>query len=373
MTKRIFAVTGTRADYGIYRPVFQAIAQSYDLSLGLLVTGMHLLPEFGHTIDEIRSDRFSIVAEVPTMTTEDTLGSMAAFVGRTTVAFADILAKEKPDILFLLGDRGEQLAGAIAAKELRIPILHLHGGEQTGSIDDPVRHAITMMADWHCTTAEAHSANVRRMRPDCMHVYTVGAPALDVVRTMSVIPSTELFASVSFDTSFPVLLFVQHPDTLGDRSPEQQIAPSIAALEQFTGNVLIIGSNADAGGMHFNERLQALTKRRPHTAFRISIPHREFLSWQRVVTVLLGNSSSGIIEAVSAHLPVVNVGDRQKGRLRSGNVIDVPYDTDAIRGAIAEASSPSFHSRISSIRNAYGDGHAAEKIVEILQSIDISS
>jgi UDP-hydrolysing UDP-N-acetyl-D-glucosamine 2-epimerase len=367
--KRIFAVTGTRADYGIYRPVFQAMTKSKKLTLELLVTGMHLLPEFGSTVEEIRADGLSVAAEVPTMTTEDTLGSMAQYVGRTTVEFARILAKEIPDAVFLLGDRGEQLAGAIAAKELRIPIIHLHGGEQTGSIDDPVRHAITMMADVHCTTAPEHSKNVARMRPESTSVHTVGAPALDVVYTLEPMDRGELVKHAGFDPKLPILLFVQHPDTLEVRTPKDQIVPSIAALEGFSGNILIIGSNADAGGMQFNAALQAFASKRKNTAFRISIPHREFLSWHRVASVLVGNSSSGIIEAASAHLPVVNIGDRQKGRLRSGNVIDVPYDRDAIRGAIAEATSISFKDRIAGIRNAYGDGHAAEKIVKIMDSM----
>ncbi len=367
--KRIIAVTGTRADYGIYRPVFQAIAQSKQLSLELLVTGMHLLPEFGSTIGEIREDGFTIAAEVPTMTTEDTPGSMAEYVGNTTVAFAKFLAKKKPDIIFVLGDRGEQLAGAIAAMELRIPILHLHGGEQTGSVDDPVRHAITMMASVHCTTAEQHSANVLRMRSESRSVHTVGAPALDVVRTLKPIDHETLMRSAGFDPKLPILIFLQHPDTLDTKTPKEQIAPGLSTLQGYSGNILLIGSNADAGGMHFNAELQAFANKRRNTAFRISVPHREFLSWQRIAAVLVGNSSSGIIEAASAHLPVVNIGDRQKGRLRSGNVIDVPFDVDAVRGALVEAVSPKFRERVSAVQNAYGDGHASEKIVRLLENM----
>ncbi len=260
--KKIISITGTRADYGIWRTVYDAIVASRKLRLELLVTGMHLLPEFGHTIDEIKADGFTIAAEVSTLTTEDTKRAMAEYIGRTIIECAKVFDERCPDLVFLLGDRGEQLAGAIAAKELGIPIAHLHGGEQTGSVDDPMRHAITMMADIHFTTAEVHSERVRAMRSDAKHVYTVGAPALDVIRTFQPIAKEELFKSAKFDAKLPTLLFVQHPDTADLRSPEEQIVPSIEALGSFEGNILIAGSNADAGGMEINRRLQKFVTHR---------------------------------------------------------------------------------------------------------------
>ncbi|NOS67736.1 MAG: UDP-N-acetylglucosamine 2-epimerase (hydrolyzing) [Candidatus Peribacteraceae bacterium] len=366
--KKILSVTGTRADYGIYAPVYRAITESKNLSLELAVVGMHLLPEFGRSVDAIKKDGFTITAELNTMTNEDTPRSMAEFVGKTTVEFARILSEHRPDVLLLLGDRGEQLAAATAAVYLRIPIAHLHGGEQSGSVDDPVRHAITHMAAIHLATAPENAEHIRRMRgPATPHIHVVGAPALDVIRTLDAIPKDQLFTDAGFDPSLPCLVFVQHPDTTDALSPEEQLKPSLTSLEAFSGNILIVGSNADAGGSHMNEMLRAFAKAGERRAFKITVPHREFLSWEKCADVLMGNSSSGIIEAASFRLPVVNVGGRQRGRLRSGNVLDVPYDAAAITAAISKAVSPAFRKSLAKIRNAYGDGHAAEKIVEILE------
>lgn len=365
--KKILAVTGTRADYGIYRPVFQAIAQSKNLNLSLVVVGMHLRPEFGHTVDQIRADGFRIVAEIDTLTSEDTTRAMAEYVGRTTIECARVFTEQKPDVVFLLGDRGEQLAAAVAAIYLQIPIVHLHGGEQSGSVDDPVRHAITQLAALHFATAEENAEHIRRMRGGhARNIHNVGAPALDVIRTLDVIPKETLFREVGFDLTFPTLLFVQHPDTTDVLSAEQQLQPSLDAIASFDGNILILGANADAGGSCMNEILSAIAAKRQHCHFRITLSHRAFLSFAACADVLVGNSSSGIIEVASFHLPVVNIGDRQKGRLRSGNVIDVPYDAGAIEAAIKKAMSPEFRAYVQQCKNAYGDGHAAERIVEIL-------
>ena len=364
--KTILSVTGTRADYGIYRPVFQAMTASPSLDLSLLVTGMHLRREFGHTVDEIEADGFPIAARIDCLTGEDSPRAMAEYIGRTLIEAAKVLEQQRPDLLFLLGDRGEQLAGAIAAVELGIPIAHLHGGEQTGTVDDTMRHAITQMATIHLTTAGLHSERVQQMKGSAENVHVVGAPALDVIRTLKAIPRDQLFTAAGFDAALPTLIFVQHPDTTDTLTPQKQLEPSLQALENFDGNIMIIGANADAGGRTMNAMLQAFAKKKTNRAFRISIPHETFLSWQACGDILVGNSSSGIIEAASFRLPVVNIGDQQRGRLRSGNVLDVPYGAAAITAAIAKAVSPAFRGSLQKIRNAYGDGHAAERIVEIL-------
>ena len=366
--RRILSLTGTRADYGIYKPVYRAIEQSSQLLLELVVVGMHLRKEFGRTVDGIRDDGFPIVAELDTVTTEDTPRSMAEYVGRTTVACASVLDEHRPDIVFLLGDRGEMLAGAIAAAELGIPIAHLHGGEQTGSIDDVMRNAITHMASLHLTTADPHSEAVQRMKGSADNVYTVGAPALDVIRTFTPIPKEILCKDHGLNPKLPVLLFVQHPDTREKISPEEQLQPSLEAMRSFPGNIMILGANADAGGIRMNALLQQFVKGKANYVFVLSLPHEQFLSWEASADVLVGNSSSGIIEAASFHLPVVNIGGRQYRRTRSGNVLDVPYDAEAITRALQQAlRSETFRAKVATCRNAYGDGHAAERIVRILE------
>lgn len=368
--KRIIAVTGTRADYGIYRPVFQAMLASTSLELSLLVTGMHLRKEFGHTVDEIEADGFPIAAKIDSLTGDDSPRAMAEYVGRTLTEAAKVLEREKPDLVFLLGDRGEQFACAITAVELGIPIAHLHGGEQTGTVDDAMRHAITQMATVHLTSTDDHAENVQRMKGSSEHVHVVGAPALDVIRTFTPVEKEELCVQFHLDPALPTLLFVQHPDTLDPLSPEEQLKPSLQALEQFDGNILIIGANADAGGRAMNAMLQEFAKRKPNRTFAISVPHETFLSWQACADVLVGNSSSGIIEAASFHLPVVNIGHRQKDRTRSGNVLEVGYDAAAITRAMEKAlCDDSFKETVRSCKNLYGDGHAAERIVEIFRAM----
>lgn len=367
--KTILAVTGTRADYGIQRPVYEALARTKGLRLRLVVTGMHLSRRFGHTIDEIRRDGFDVAATVDTLPTSDTPLAMAQYVGTTTVALARVFAREKPELVLLLGDRGEMLAAAIAATELGIRIAHLHGGESSGTVDDVFRHAITQLADIHCTSNAMHSARVLQMRPDAHHVETVGAPALDTIRQLKPTAKSALFKQADFDPKLPVIVFVQHPDTLSPLSPSQQIGASLTALKSYTGNLLILGANADAGGRLFNARLQKFAAARAHTHFAITMPHHEFLSWLAAADTLVGNSSSGIIEAASFHLPVLNIGERQRGRLRSGNVLDVPQNAPAIaRGLTRILTDTRLRTRLQKAKNLYGDGHASERIAKILRA-----
>lgn len=368
--KTIFAITGTRADYGIYVPVFRAIERMQDLKLEVLTVGMHLKKEFGSTIEEIRRDGFHIVAEVDTLTLEDTPASMAEFVGRTTVECARIFAERKPSLVLVLGDRGEQLAATVAASYCGIPVAQLHAGELSGSVDDAVRHAISQLAAVHCTSTEEDAQRVRRMLGDRgRYVHCTGAPALDTIASVKLTSKEKLLGEAGLPTAGALLLFLQHPDTLDTLSPAAQLASSLKALESFDGNIMIFGSNADAGGMAMNAALRKFAQKRENVRFEQSVPHTTFLSWMSAADVLVGNSSSGIIEAASFHLPVVNIGGRQQGRTRSGNVLDVPYDAERIRKAIQTAmSDASFRSTLKQCKNLYGDGKASERIAALLHT-----
>jgi GDP/UDP-N,N'-diacetylbacillosamine 2-epimerase (hydrolysing) len=326
------------------------------------------LPEFGMTVADIRTDGFPIIAEINTLTIEDTKQSTAAFVGRTTIEFSLLLKRVQPDVILILGDRGEQLAAAIAATYLTIPIAQLHAGEHSGSVDEPVRHAISQLATIHFTATAPYADNVHAMLGGrARHVHVVGAPALDTIATMSVVPKAELFSSMGFDPSKPLLLFVQHPDTSDSRSCDEQLGPSLEALQSFNGNILCFGSNADAGGIAMNDVLQSFVTQGDNRRFVISVSHTTFLSWMACADVLMGNSSSGIIEAASFHLPVINIGDRQQSRLQSGNVLNVSYDTDEIAEAIQQiVFDPSLRQRVQSCENVYGNGTASMAIAEIL-------
>lgn len=367
--KTILAITGTRADYGIYVPVFRAIERMKDLKLEVVAVGMHLKKEFGSTIEEIRRDGFQIVAEVDTLSLEDTPASMAEFVGRTTVGCARIFAERKPSLVLVLGDRGEQLAATVAASYCGIPVAQLHAGELSGSVDDAVRHAISQLAAVHCTSTEEDAQRVRRMLGDRgQHVHCTGAPALDTIASVKLTSKEKLLTEAGLPAG-SLLLFLQHPDTLETLSPAAQLESSLKALESWDGNIMIFGANADAGGILMNEALRTFAQKRKNVRFEQSVPHTAFLSWMAAADVLVGNSSSGIIEAASFHLPVVNIGGRQQGRTRSGNVLDVPYDAGRIRTAIQTAmSDASFRSTLKQCKNLYGDGKASGRIADILHT-----
>jgi UDP-hydrolysing UDP-N-acetyl-D-glucosamine 2-epimerase len=256
------------------------------------------------------------------------------------------------------------LAAATAGVYLQIPVIQLHAGEHSGSVDDPVRHAITQLASVHLCTTQQYAKEVKRMCPNALHVHTVGAPALDTILSTDFISKEDLFARFGFDTGKKTALLLQHPDTTNPLTAAEQLQPTLAALEHFDGNVLIIGSNADAGGVQMNTILKEFADNRDHCHFEISLIHTEFLSCENAVDVLVGNSSSGIIEAASFNLPVVNIGSRQEGRLRSGNVLDVPYDAIAIEAGIKEALDST-----KTYTNIYGDGTAAARILDVLTAL----
>jgi len=373
--KTILAITGTRADYGIYVPVFRAIEQRKDLKLEVVAVGMHLKKEFGSTIEEIRRDGFHIVAEVDTLTLEDTPSSMAEFVGRTTVECARVFAERKPSLVLVLGDRGEQLAATVAAAYLAIPVAQLHAGELSGSVDDPVRHAISALATIHCTSTEDDAERVRHMLGNrARQVHCTGAPALDTIASVTLTPKEKLLTEAGLPATGSLLLFLQHPDTLDTLSPAQQLESSLKALESFDGNIVIFGSNADAGGMAMNKALQEFAQKRKNVRFMQSVPQATYLSWMAAADMLAGNSSSGIIEAASFRLPVVNIGGRQQGRTRSGNVLDVPYDAERIRTAMQTAMSDfSFLAQLKQCKNLYGDGKASGRIADILHAFLMES
>lgn len=366
--RNVLAVTGTRADYGIYKPVFDALERSEKIDLQLLVTGMHLSHAFGHTVDIIEADGFAVAAKLDTLSGADTPEGTQLFARETKNGAKAVFLSETPDVVLVLGDRTEMLACAQAAHELGIPIAHIHGGETSGSLDDEQRHAITQLASLHFTSALLHAEAIKQMKPteDPDRIVVVGAPALDSIATLEYVPKETLIAMAHFHSTKQTLLLVQHPDTLETLPIAEQLQPTLDALASFDGNILIIGANADAGGQEFNTILQSFASEKEFCTFFISVSHQEYLSWLSIVDVLVGNSSSGIIEAASFNLPVVNIGNRQKGRLRSGNVRDVLYDSDSIHSAIIA----SLHSTME-YQNLYGDGNASQRITAILEEISL--
>lgn len=370
--RKIAVLTGTRAEYGILKPVLKAIKTHPRLDLALIVTGMHLSKEFGYTIKEVRKDGFKIDAEVEMLHAEDTGAAMAKSIGKCIEKMTEALKRIKPDFLVLLGDRAEMLAGAVAASYMGIPIAHLHGGEVSGSIDDSVRHAIAKLAHVHFPATQESANRIIKMGEDPSKVFIVGAPALDTILNERLSKQVELSKKYGIDLSKPTLLVLQHPVVTEADEAADQIKETLNAIVELKHQTVIIYPNADAGGRRMIKVIKRYEKYPFIKSFK-SIPYTDYLGLMRVASVMIGNSSSGIIEAPSFHLPAVNIGTREKGRERSTNVIDVRHNKREIIKAIKKALYDKlFRAKVKKCRNPYGDGKAGPRIAEMLSKIEIT-
>ena len=368
MKRKILYITGTRADYGLMQSVLRVIEEHPKLELELIVTGMHIMPEFGMTINEIKKDGFKI-HEIDATYEKDNEESMANFVGE----FIQLLTKKvneiKPDLILLLGDRGEMLAGAIVGAYLTIPVAHLHGGEITSTVDEFSRHAITKLAHIHLPATEKSAERIIKMGEDPSNVFVVGAPGLDSILDENLIEPVELSKKYNLDSSKPIFMVVQHPVTTEVRDAHEHIRETLEAIVEIRHQTILIYPNADAGGRGMIEVIKEYEKY-PFIKPYKSIPHKEYLSLLKMASVMVGNSSSGIIEAPSFGLPVINIGSRQEGRERAENVIDVDYDKEQIKTAIKKAlDDENFKEKVKNCKSPYGDGKAGVMIVDILSRI----
>jgi GDP/UDP-N,N'-diacetylbacillosamine 2-epimerase (hydrolysing) len=366
MKRRIMYVSGTRADFGLLEGTLQRIHRSPLLSLQIVATGMHLSPVYGLTVREIEAAGLSICARVPVDVETTDGAAMARAIGAEIIAFAGILGRERPDLLIVLGDRGEMLAGAIAALHLNIPVVHLHGGERSGTVDEPVRHAISKLVHFHFVATNGSRDRLIRMgeRPDC--IFVTGAPGLDDTQTA---PNRSRFAlaeAQGLDPDRPIALVVYHPVVQSADTAASEAQTVIEAVLSAGLQALCLSPNSDAGGSAIRE---VIASKAGQGAIRVGthFSRTTFLAWMKAADVLVGNSSSGIIEAASFGLPVVNVGERQQGRERNANTCDVEVDAEAVKSAVLGAIK---HGRYPPA-NVYGDGHAGERIVELLERLPI--
>jgi len=369
--RSILAVTGSRAEYGAMRPVFEAIAASESLALTMIVTGMHFDTRFAASLQEIEADDYAPRHHVPVCPADGSGLAMARALGDGLTGMAECMARHQPDLVLVQGDRGEMLAAALAAAHLDIPVVHMSGGDRTGSIDDAIRNAITSVAHVHLTTCAASSARVIALGEAPERVFEVGEPNLDVILRLDPLPWPALAAALELDPDRPVALATQHPVTTeADRSGEQILA-TLEALAAVGMQTVITYPNTDAGHA---EIVQALEAWRDRTFLRV-VPHLgslHYLSLMRHAAVLVGNSSSGIIEAPSFRVPVVNVGTRQHARTRACNVIDVGHDSAQIRAAIERALyDAKFRAGLATCVSPYGDGHCAERTASILGRLQL--
>lgn len=371
MKRRIAVVTTSRADYShLYWPLVE-LNQHAEVELGVIVLGAHLSPEFGNTVREIEKDGFPIVARIECLLSSDTDVGMAKTIGLATLSLADALSAWRPDLMLLIADRYEMLAPASVALALRIPIAHIEGGEVSqGAIDDAVRNALTKLAHIHFTSTELARRRVMAMGEEAWRVHRAGAPSLDHLRRSKLLDREEIEQSLGISLSSTTLLVAWHPATVY-LDTTQEADAMFAALGRVHGHMIFVYPNSDAGSRQLIQRTQMFAAERPDTHIFVNLNAVTYWSLLRCVDVLVGNSSSGIMEAASFALPTVNVGIRQQGRERARHVLDAAAEADAIVSAIERAVSEEFRESLVGMTNPYGDGHAAEKIAQVLADVDI--
>jgi UDP-hydrolysing UDP-N-acetyl-D-glucosamine 2-epimerase len=370
--RTIAVVTSSRADYShLYWPLHD-LAQHPDVELKLIVLGAHLAPQFGETVKEIEKDGFPIAARLECLLSSDTDVGMAKTLGVAVLALADLLGQMRPDLLLLIADRYEMLAPASVALTLRIPIAHIEGGEiSEGAIDDAVRNALTKMSHIHFTSTEGARARVVAMGEEPWRVHRAGAPSLDHLRRSRLLSVHELEERLRVDLRRPTVVVAYHPVTIV-RDTTQEAESLFAALENVDAQILFCYPNSDAGSHALMHRTRAFLATRNDARVYVNLDAVTYWSLLRHVALLIGNSSSGIMEAASFGLPVVNVGFRQKGRERARNVLDAEPEANAILGRVGEGMSDDFRASLAGMTNPYGDGHAAEKIVQVLTTTPLS-
>lgn len=375
MKRKICVVTGTRADYGLLYWLMREIDADPELELQIVATGMHLSPEYGMTVEIIENDGFSVSTQVEMLVSSDTPVGTAKSIGLGVIGFADAFAKLRPDVVVVIGDRFEMFAAAQAAFVARIPLAHIHGGELTeGAVDEAFRHAMTKMSHYHFVAAEPYRRRVIQLGEHPDRVFTVGAPGLDNVTRLSLLTRQELETALGWTFGARNLLVTYHPVTLGELDPEIAMRALFDALDVFPDVKLIMTApNADAGGRAMRKLLEAYAAERTDRVLLVtSLGQLKYLSVMRLVDAVVGNSSSGIIEAPVFRTPTVNIGSRQDGRLRAKSIIDCNEDTDSIVKAIEKALSPGFRRSLTDVVSLYGTGNASEAIKRYLKVVPVN-
>jgi GDP/UDP-N,N'-diacetylbacillosamine 2-epimerase (hydrolysing) len=372
MKRKILYITGTRADYGLMRSVLFEIEKNPDVDLELAVTGMHLMDEFGMTINDIEKDGFKF-HRINVTFEEDSKLSMVKFIGEFIKLLSQLVLTINPDIILLLGDRGEMLGGAIVGAYLSIPTAHLHGGEITSTVDEYARHAITKLVNIHFPSTEKSAERIIKMGESPENVFIVGAPGLDYPLNEKLVEPKIISARYNLNLSEPIILLVQHPTTLESKNSTLQARETLDALTELKKQTIIIYPNADAGGRKIIEIIKEY-EHHPFIHTYKSIPSIDYLSLMKIASVIVGNSSSGIIEAPSFKLPAVNIGSRQEGRERASNVIDVNHDKEEIKKAITKAIyDKEFEKTLQNCENPYSDGKTGKIVSDILSNIKLDN
>lgn len=377
MTKqKICVVTGTRAEYGLLYWLMKEIQADDELELQIIATGQHLSPEFGLTYKNIEADGFVINAKVEMLLSSDSPVGIAKSVGLGTIGFADALARLQPDIMVLLGDRFEALAAAQTAMILRIPIAHIHGGETTeGAIDEAIRHSITKMSQIHFVSEPEYRDRVIQLGENPESVFEVGAVGIDNIVRLKLLNLQDLEKQINFSLGKKFFLVTYHPETLTGKSPVEALKILFAVFDEFPEYKLIFTqANSDAGGRIINEQVEAYVKKNKERVLLVkSLGQLRYLSAMKLCAAVVGNSSSGLLEAPVLHVPTINIGDRQKGRKRYPSVIDCNEDKLELLSAIQSLRDSKFLQKIQSMEIPHTDGKIAITMKDMLKQAELSN
>lgn len=367
--KKVCVVTGTRAEYGLLKPVIDKVYKSDILELQLVVTGMHLSMEFGLTYKEIEEDGYPIFSKVEMLLGSDTPVGITKSMGVAMIGFADCFEVNKPDMVVILGDRYEMLAAAAAAMIARIPIAHIHGGELTeGIIDEAIRHSITKMSHLHFTAVEEYRKRVIQLGESPSTVYNVGALGVENAKKVALLSKEKLENLLGFQFRTPMIMVTYHPVTLEKTFAEKQFRQILDVINNHKEiSVIFTKANADTDGRIINQMIDKYVEmNKDRCRGYVSLGQKKYLSALQFCDAVIGNSSSGIVEVPSFKIPTVNIGDRQKGRVRAESVIDCENDVEKIEAALMKALSSEFRNKISGAKNPYEGERTSEKIVEII-------
>ena len=369
--KKIGLITGTRAEYGLLKPLITKLNMAVDLELQLIVTGMHLSPEFGLTYQEIEQDGFKIKERNEMLLSSDTPNGITKSMGVAIIGFADIYTRIAPDIVIILGDRYEAFAAASAAMIHRIPIAHIHGGELTeGLIDDPIRHSITKMSSLHFTSTEQYRQRVIQLGEQPTTVVNVGALGIENIKEQKLLSKQDLAQRIDFSLDKPYFIVTFHPVTLEDNTAEVQFENLLNALDTFTEyRIIFTKANADTDGRIVNSLIdEYIVKNKERAVAFTSLGMLRYLSALKYCEMVIGNSSSGILEAPSFHIPTVNIGDRQAGRMKGKSIIDCGWTTEEIVHGIQRAQILKRCGDLQNDVNVYEGKDTSETIMKVLRN-----
>lgn len=369
MKKIISVLTATRAEYGLLKPLISKLNTVKEFDVRIVATGAHLSPEFGLTYQEIEKDGFTIDEKIEILLSSDTPSSISKSMGLAIIGFADYFEKLNPDLLIVLGDRYETLAVAISAMNQRIPIAHLYGGDTTeGAIDEAIRHAITKLSYLHFTSTDEYRNRVIQLGEHPERVYNVGAIGIENILNEKLLLKEELENELGISLSKPYAVVTFHPVTLEENSSEKQIQSLLEVCKEYKNlNFVFTKANADAEGRIINQYIDKYARENENIVAFTSLGMKRYLSTIKYCSVVIGNSSSGLVEAPSFGIPTVNIGDRQKGRIQASSIVNCEPTKESIRQAINLALSEEFIQKAKKTINPYGNGNTSEKIVEVIK------